>query len=176
MYLSLGKHIVRCPCLKLETSGKASWGNNSPAKKTPLMSHVWLRKGGDEVGVRKSISNKESSKHKSPETKESFRRIEKSLMRIERGEQGSDTHEVGQGREKGTRSWKSSDPSPGLWDFTLKALWRVVIDKWPDRYWLTCGAWVGLNNQTVQRGLLICYSSSWAKGDLQSRFGWYLRE
>jgi len=78
----------------LGTAGKTSRGNNPSAKKTPLMSHVWLRKNGNGVRVRKSISNKEVTSTKAQRKKESLRKIERSLMRMDRGEQGRGRHEM----------------------------------------------------------------------------------
>lgn len=56
------------------------------------MSHVWLRKYGHRVRVRKSISNKGSYQYGSPEVRRVLEELKKSLMRMERGEQGSDSH------------------------------------------------------------------------------------
>ena len=62
------------------------------------MSHVRLRKHEDGMGVRISLLIKGEYRCKSPGVREDFRRNERSPMRMERGEQGSDRHEVGQGR------------------------------------------------------------------------------
>lgn len=74
------------------------------------MSHVWLRKDENELGVRESQveeSTSEEAQRGERRALEELKEVSVS-MRMERGEQGNDHFEMRKGRWEETRSWKSS--------------------------------------------------------------------